>query len=321
VKSSLLAGALLASTFVGCGGGVDLCDQRVAGQVRTYLRTIDIAAVNPAGKKGGVHNEVTTRETAAEVLRGGDTTLDVSFERILFRIFGEGPDPMVTMDTGAAPSALETVAVPSTQEEKLAHRVAPFRHVIGGVASVEVKKTRLVFGVTRAEELGKRVLDKLPPGDDRREAYEQYAWQNWVANLLKPAIVVQAEGMTVGKDIHFQDMRTLPETALTGGYMYYVGTCRLAKVEAGIARLELEAEVFLDPPKGMPPWPRGVAERRNFLRLSKGVCRAWAKVEVETGILLEDEHVTDLDLTFIKPDGKGEVAIPQKVTLRSKLVR
>jgi uncharacterized protein YfaP (DUF2135 family) len=53
----------------------------------------------------------------------------------------------------------------------------------------------------------------------------------------------------------------------------------------------------------------------------KGTCKAWAKIRIETGVLEEDEHVTDLDLHFIKPDGTGEVAIPTKVTQRSKLAK
>ena len=33
------------------------------------------------------------------------------------------------------------------------------------------------------------------------------------------------------------------------------------EVKDGVARVTMEAEVFLDPPPGMPPWPKAVAPR------------------------------------------------------------
>ncbi len=120
----------------------------------------------------------------------------------------------------------------------------------------------------------------------------------------------------------FFDFRSLPESTGTGGRMYYEGTYGLAKVEEGIARMEMEAVVTLDPPSpDIPGWPEAMAPRRKFLHLKKGSCRAWERIRVDTGVVLESEHETTLDLAFVRPDGKGEVPIPTKVVQRAKLLR
>ena len=317
-----LAGALLASALLGCGGGVDVSYRRTTGEVRSYVRTLDVQGANPSGVQGRVRQEVSTRETAVEVQRGEQATVRVELQRFLMEVFrGEGKEPVLRMDTRIPEDPKAPVKEPETEAEKFAWAIGPLRQVAGCSIEVDQQFTGKILRFDGVEALQKKVLDSVPEGDARRPTLERMPWTLWLANLLAPAIGVPGRGMTLGADLKFADMRTLPETTGTGGYMYYAGNYRLAKVEAGVARLEMEADVFLDPLKGMPPWPKAMAPRRNFLRLQKGACKGWARIDVETGVLEEDEHVTELDLYFVKPDGKGEVAIPTKVTLRSKLVR
>lgn len=322
VKSPLLAGALLVFALPGCGGGVDVTYRRATGEVRSYVRTLEIEGTNPSGTEGRVREEVATRETAVEVQRGAQATLQVDIERIVVEVFrGDGKEPVLRMDSRIPEVPLPAGKEPETEAEKFALVTAPLRRVAGSRVEADQQFNGKILRFGGIEELRMRVLESVPEGDPRRARTEQTSWELWLAQRLACAVGVPSRSMKPGVDVHFLDMRTLPDTTGTGGYLYYAGNCRLAGVVDGVARLEMDAEVFLDPLKGMPPWPRGMAERRNFLRLRKGLCKAWAKVEVETGLLLEDEHVTDLDLVFLRPGGKGEMAIPQKVTQRSKLVR
>lgn len=322
MKPAPLAGFLLASALLGCGGGVDATYRRKQGEVRTYLRTLELEGTNPSGTAGRVREEVVTRETAVEVQRSSQATLQVDVERILVEVFrGEGKEPVLRMDTRTPEVLPPAGKEPETEAEKFALSTGPLRRVAGGQVEADVQFSGKILGFRGVEGLRKKVLESIPEGDPRRPLAEHFSWELWFAQRLAGALCVPSRSMKLGVDVRFLDMRTLPETAGTGGYLYYAGNCRLASVKEGVARLEMDAEVFLDPLKGMPPWPRGMAERRNYLRLGKGTCKAWARIETETGVLLEDEHVTDLDLFFLPPGGKPEMAIPQRITQRSKLVR
>jgi hypothetical protein len=309
---------VLAVVLVGCGGGVDVTYRRAQGEVRTYVRSYDVEGSNPNGVQARVRQEVRTKETALEVLRGEQATVQVDLERIVVELFRGGPEALLRMDTDLPPPPEKT---PETEAEKFAWSVGPLRHVAGSRVEADQAFTGRILEFGGVDDLRKKVLAALPEGDARREFMERMPWEMWLANLLAPAIGVPARGMKVGAEVPIADMRTLPETTGTGGFLYYTGTCRLVKVEEGLARLEMESKVHLDPQGSMPPWPPAMAERRKFLRLKEGVARAWATVRVETGALEEEEHVTELDLHFLKPGGKGEVPIPTKITLRSKLVR
>lgn len=321
MKSLPLAALLLASALPACGDGVDVSYRRAEGEVRSYVRTLDVEGGNPSGVKGRVRQEVATKETAVDVQRGRQATVEVEIRRIAMEVFrGDGAEPVLRMDSSVAPDAKAAAKTPETEAEKFEWAVSPMRFAAGGVVDMEQQFTGKIVQFGGVEDLQKRIRDALPEGDRRREVVDQFPWKFWLANLLAPAIGLPEGGMTPGADMKSWDMRTLPETTGTRGFMYYAQTYRLAKVEAGLARVEMEAEVSLDPPKGMPPWPKDVAARRAFLRLKSGACRAWAMVRVETGVLEEEEHVTDLDLHFVKPDGSGEIPIPTKVTLRTKRV-
>lgn len=322
MKPSSLAGLLLAgSLLAGCDGGVDVSYRRAKGEVRNYVRTLEVDGGNPSGVTGRVRQEVATKETALDVQRGMQASVEVEIRHIVMEVFrGEGAAPILRMDSRVPPDPQAAVKEPATEAEKFEWAVSPMRFAAGGLVDMDQQFTGKIIGFGEVEGLQKRIRDALPAGDKRREVVDQFPWKFWLANLLSPAIGLPANGMDVGADTKSFDMRTLPETTGTRGFMYYAQTCRLAKVEAGVARVEMEAAVSLDPPKGMPSWPKDVAARRNFLRLKSGACKAWARVVVETGVLEEEEHVTDLDLHFVKPDGSGEVPIPTKVTLRTKRV-
>ena len=318
--SSLAARLLVAALLSGCGGGVDVSYRRAKGEVRRYVRTMEVDGTNPSGIRGRVRQTVGTKETALEVVRGEQAAVQVDIEHLAMEVFGDAPEPLLRVDSRVPPDPKAPVKPPETDAEKFEWRVGPLRLVAGARIDMEQQFTGKILAFSGVEEMGKKVHDALPEGDQRREVLAQFPWKLWLANLMAPAIGLPARGMAIGADQKAWDMRTLPETTGTGGYMYYALTYRLAKVEAGVARLELEADISLDPPKGMSPWPTSLASRRPFLRLKSGACKAWARVVVETGVLEEEEHVTDLDLHFIKPDGSGEVPIPTKVTLRTKRV-
>jgi hypothetical protein len=290
--------------------------------VGAYVRTYEVEGTNPNGVAGRVRQVVSTKETAVEVQRGEQATVQVALETFVIEVFrGDKAEPVLRIDSRTPPETKTPAKTPETEVEKFEWMVGPLRQVAGCSVEMEQQFSGKILKFDGVEDLQKKVRESVPEGDPRRDTFDQFPWKLWLANLMAPAIGLPGRGMTVGADMKAGDMRTLPESTGTGGYMYYAQTYRLAKVEAGVARVEMDGEVFLDPLKGMPPWPKAIASRRNFLRLKSGTCKAWAKVQVETGILEEEEHVTDLDLHFVKPDGTGEVAIPTRITLRSKLVR
>jgi hypothetical protein len=318
-----LASLLLLAALPGCGDSVDVAYRREAGVARNYVRSFDTEGTNPSGVAGRVRQEVSTTETALEVVRGDYATVEVKLDRIVAEVFrGGAAEPVLRMDTASPEPRGDPPAEPATEEEKFAYFLAPMRWLAGARVEVDVKESGKVLRVRGADEIRKGISGHYPEGDARRNVADKMPWEFWCANLMVPGVLVAARGMSAGKDLKFLDIRTLPETTGTGGIMYYAGTFRVAKVEAGVARLEMEGKVTLDPPSpDMPPWPAALASRRHLLRLNAGTCRAWAKIRVETGLLEEDEHVTDLDLHFVKPDGTGEVPIPTKVTQKSKLVK
>jgi hypothetical protein len=322
VRTSSLAGVLVVSVLAGCDGGVDVTYRRTTGEVREYVRTLDVEGANPSGVRGRVRQEVTTRETAVEVRRREMATVQVEVKRILVEVFRDGPEPLLKMDSDVPEDPAVAGKAPETEAEKFAYFLSPLRFLAGAKVDLEQMNTGQVVRPSGVDEVKKRILAALPEGDARRGMAEGFPWGTWFLGVLRPALCVPRNGAKEGEKVKFVDQRTLPETVGTGGFMYYAGTSWLGKVENGKARMEMEAEVFLDPVgPSLQPWPRELAPRRRFLRLQKGTCRAWARIDVETGVLEEDEHVTDLDLHFLPPGDKPEVAIPTKVTLRSKRVK
>ncbi len=321
-RVALLACLLLIAALHGCGDSVDVSFRRATGETRTYRRSVEIDGVNPAsGVKARVRQELTTTEKAVEVIDGDRATLQVTVDRVVMEFFRDGPEPVASFDTAKDEPPKVPEKKPETDAEMFAYMAGPLRYLPTGRIEVDVKPSGKVVRVVGGEDLRKSVLDHLAPDDPRRPIAEKYSWEALVVNLLRPAVCVPERGASVGESTRFLDMRSLPESTGTGGILYYSGTCRLAKVEGGLARMEMESEVLLDPPSpDLPPWPRAMAERRKYLRLKKGTCRAWASIRIDTGAMEEDDHVTDLDLYFLKPDGKGEVAIPTKVIQRSVLV-
>jgi hypothetical protein len=317
-----IALAALLAALHGCGDGVDVSIRRATGEARTYARSVEIQGVNPVNEiKGRVREEVTTTEKAVEVIEGDRATLQVTVDRVVMQFFHEGPEPVATLDSAKDEPPKGPVKKPETEAEMYLYRAMPMRYLAGGRVEVDVKPSGRILRVVGGDDLRKAVLDHLGADDPRRAVAEKVPWESLITNLLRPALLVPERGAAVGDSGKFYDMRTLPESTGTGGFMYYAGTWRFAKVENGIARMETEAEVSLDPPSpDVQPWPRAMAERRKFLRLQKGTCRAWARIRVDTGVVEEEEHLTELDLHFVRPDGKGEVPIPTKVIQRSKLV-
>jgi hypothetical protein len=318
----VLVPLFLLAALPACSDRVDVAYKRKTGEVRKYVRSLEAEGVNPSGTRGRARQEVHTTETTLEVIPGEQATVRIHVDRIVMEVYrGGAPDPVLRMDTGSAEGQREPAVPPVTEEDKFAYFLSPLRYVVGGDVEMDQRASGKILKMQGVEGLRKRMLEKVPEGDPRREVVQKFSWELWLTNLVNPAVNTPPGGLAVGKDVRFQDIRTLPETTGTGGYMYYSGAFRLAKVEDGAARMEMEATVTLDPPApGMPPWPTALAARRRFLRLVSGSCKGWARIRVDTGVLEEDEHVTDLDLHFRKPEGGGEVAIPTKVTQRTKRV-
>jgi hypothetical protein len=171
------------------------------------------------------------------------------------------------------------------------------------------------------ESLRAAMSEGRPAEDPFRRAVDQIVNTASLHHLLRPHLVVGERSLSPGEKRAFQDMGFLPESVGGVGYAYYKGTYELKEVVDGVARVEMEAEVSLDPYPGMPPWPAAAAEFRNRLRLVRGTCRAWARVEPATGRLLEDEHLTELDLRISPEAGAAEVPLPTRKIRRLKLLR
>jgi hypothetical protein len=202
----------------------------------------------------------------------------------------------------------------------LARALAPLHHLAGGAVEPTQFPSGLIERFEGVDALKAKLLKDGPDDPLYKRGCEGIAHHVFLDNLLKPAIVMPQEGFSKGVVLQFQDLRLLPVTAGVPGYLYAKGTYHLAEAKDGLARVEMSGDCSLDPFERMPPWPKSAQAGRARLRLQKGTCKAWATVRVETGVLEESEHVTDLDLVFLRPDGKGEIPIPVKVTLKVKRI-
>ena len=309
----------LSGAAVACGGE-DVTYRRREGEVLTCLRTLELESRNPAGNEGRVRQEVTTRETAVEVIPRERMTTEVLIERVVIEVFRGGKDPVVRMDSKEEPGPSPAAPGAGKAAERFEAFVRPLRHLAGSRVEVSQRPSGIIVKIDGVDALRDRLLAAIPEGDPTRPVAEKMSWGFWLTNLCRPAVTVPERPASTGVDSEFLDMRTLPETVGVQGFAYFRGKYRLAEVKDGVARLTMEGEASLDPAPRQQPWRPEWVPGRNRLRLQRGVCRGWARIRVEDGRLLEDEHVTDLDLRFVRPDGSGEVPIPQKVTQRTKLV-
>ena len=315
-ESSLLV-PLLALVLAGCGGS-DVTLRWTPGEQRIYLRTEQSEGRAPDGTERAATMEITTTETAVEVIPGTSVTQKVVFDRLAGE-FRRGADrPVLRYDSGKPLDA-----PPDGDPE-----AAAFLRSRAGILALAGKSLEatwhpsgkfLKFG--GLEEMRAAMAAGRPADHPMHAEAARIASDQVMHHLLRSHLVVGEPSLKVGEPRHFQDMGYLPESVGLVAFMYYRGTFELKSVEEGVARVEMEAEVGIDPLPGMPAWPAAIAEFRNRLRLVRGTCRGWARIEVATGRLLEDEHVTELDLHVTLPDGKGEVPIPAKATRRLKLIR
>ena len=293
------------------------------GEVRTYLRTLEVEGSNPRGTVGRILQEITWRQTTLEVIPRERTTTKYLIERVRIEIARPGKDGVLRLDTAEA-AQKEPAPGPGQRpgdEDSFLRHAAPFRRMVGASAEIVQFPSGKVDRIDGIDAFRKHMTEGLAADAPLRKVVEQLPWAFWIASMVSPAIGVPDRGMSVGQEIQFQDMRILPETVQVPGFLYYRGSARFAEAKDGIARFEMQGEVSLDPPSGMPPWPPAFAPGRPRLRLQRGSCKASARIAVETGCLEEDEHVTDLDLQFVKPDGTGGIPVPTKITMRTKLVR
>ena len=231
----------------------------------------------------------------------------------------EGTERVLRFDS-AAPLPKEPPPAPLPGEAFFDRGTAPLRALAGADFEVVREPTGMITRFDGLDALKERLTKGIDPADPLRGGIDRILSFGSLRYMLTPAIVVPAKRLQPGEEESFLDLRPLPDTVGLAGYLYYRGTYRIAEVKDGAARLEMKAEVTLDPPAGMPSWPAGTEKGRVRLRLAKGECRAWARIETASGRLLADEHATDLDLYFVRPDGKGEVPIPTKVVQGTKTV-
>ena len=319
-REALLPLPLLALVLVGCGGE-DVSFRWAPGEARTYLRTELSEGRSPDGLDRSATLEFTTTETAVEVIPGTSATLRVVFDRVAGEVHRGGGKPVLRYD-----SAAPLPAPPEGDAEAAAilRSRAPLLALVGKSIEGTWKPSGLFekdVGFEGLEEMRAAMTAGRPADHPMHKAVEQIASVPSLHHLLRPHLVVGESSLEIGQPRKFQDMGFLPENVGGIGFFYAAGTYTLKSVEEGVARVELEAEAGIDPLPGMPPWPPALAELRNRLRLVRGTCRGFARIEVATGRLLEDEHVMELDLHFTRPDGKGEVPVPCKATRRLKLIK
>lgn len=312
LAAASLAGCLVAASLVGCGGET-ISNRREEGEVRSYLRTVLVEGRGPTGSGGAFRSEVTTKETTVEVFPGERIVSEALFERIRIELRMEGEAAPQVFDSKDPPPAADAPVTPFSQ------RTAPFRRLAGAKVTMRQKPTGKLEGFEGVEALRERMLEGVGEGDPVRPGIERLVTPASLEYMLRPNLLVPDGTMSVGDTLEIQDIRPMPETAGTPGLLYLKGRFRLAEVKDGKARVEVEGEVSLDPGPKMPPWPPAYAKYRGRLRLERGVFKGWARIALEKGVLEEDEHRTELSLFYVKPDGSGELAIPQTVTQSTKL--
>lgn len=283
------------------------------GEVRTYVRTVTVTGSHPSGGAGTMRSETTTRETVLEALPRKGVTTEVAFDRIRVDVTREG-DPEVQSFDSSAPAPEGEAA-----ETPFAVRTAPLRLLAGSKVVLRRKPTGMVEAFEGVEALRERMLAGLPGGDPLRPAVERLLSFGSLRYMLTPNLLVPDAPLAVDDPGQFQDIRPLPETTGSPGLLYFRGTFRLKEVKDGVARMEIDASVSLDPAPGMPSWPPAMAPFRNRLRLGRGVCSGWARISLDGGLLLEDEHTTELDLFAVPPDGSTEIPIPTRVVQATRL--
>ena len=317
-RAPSLARPLLALLLAGCGGE-DCSFRWEPGEVRTYLRTEEAEGRAPDGSERSARLEFTTTETAVEVVPGTSHTLRVAFDRVAGEARRGGDRPVLRYDSAGPPPA--PPADDDEEAKTFLRSRAPILALAGKGLEGSWRPSGLFVEFEGLEALRAAMTEGKPEGHPFHRAVEQIVSVPSLHHLLRPHLVVGETSLRAGEARPFQDVGFLPESVGGFGFVYYRGTYRLKGVEDGVARVELEAEAALDPLPGMPPWPAAAAELRNRLRLVRGTCRGFARIETATGRLLEDEHVTELDLHFTRPDGGGEVPIPSKATRRLRLLR
>ncbi len=283
--------------------------------MRTYVHRVLVEGAHPGGSKGTFLSEVTTRETCVEALPRVSYASEVLFERLRIELRRSGEEGADVFDSAAPPPSGAAAETP------FARRTAPHRLLAGSKITMVQRPSGLVERVEGVESLRERMCRDLAPEDPVRGGIERLLGLGSLRYLVGPNILVPEHPASKGEERLFQDIRPLPETTGFPGLLYIRGKARFAGVEDGVARIEIEAEATLDPGPNMPPWPPAMAANRNRLRLQRGVCTGWARISVEKGVLLEDEHRTVLDLHFVKPDGTGEVPLPTTVTQSTKLLK
>jgi hypothetical protein len=267
------------------------------------------------GTSGILRTEITTKETAVEAIPRGLTTTKVEFERVVVELHPAGSDRTVRIDSAdARPEAGEAPG----EESPFRKGTRPLRSLVGCAIEVVQKPSGMIERVDGLDAAKERLEKGLAADDPRRQGIERVLSPGSLRFMLSPLMIVPEQRLGVGEEQHFQDIRPLPDTVGLPGFLYFRGTYRLVEVKDGVARLEMKADTSLDPSGTLPPWPPAAAAGRNRLRLERGACKAWSRITVETGRLEEDEHVTDLDLFYVKPDGSGEIPMPTKVTQRTK---
>ncbi len=267
---------------------------------------------HPSGAGGTFLSEVTTKETCVEAVPRRSFASDVLFERIRIELRKEGAEGAEIFDTATPP-------VEGAPETPFSRRTRPYRLLAGSRITMVQRPSGLVESVEGVEAVRTRMCEGVAEADPLRAEIERLLGLGSLRYMIGPNVLSFEKPVPAGEAHAFQDIRPLPVTTGVPGLMYYRGEVKLAEVKDGVARIEVTAEVSLDPGANMPPWPPAMAPFRNQLRLQRGVCRGFARISVEKGTLLEDEHRTELDLFFVKPDGTGETPIPTTVTQSTKL--
>lgn len=241
------------------------------------------------------------------------TTLKLVYDRVELEMRRGGTDRVLRLDTKEPVAEKDPKA--ADENSTFQRRSSALRALVGRSFEIVQLPSGMIERFDGLDRLKETLLKEGPDEPYYKRGVEGSLHTAYLVDTFRPGIVMPDAGMSLGDTLHFQDYNLLPEP-ITGlpGLLYLKGTYKLAGVEEGIARVEMEGDASLDPYGSMHPWPEQMRAGRKRLHLVKGSVKAWVKVRAETGVLEEAERVTDLDLYFVKPDGSGEIPIPLKVT-------
>ncbi len=306
---------LLAPLLAACGGGTDLSYRWKEGEARAYRYVLEGKGARWSGEPVEFSTEMTTREATESELPGvSQNRVRIEGIRCALSLPGMPAGEALRFDTSDPKASEEAMRNPD-----YGPMVEVFKQMVGGEVYPRMQPSGHCSRLDGLDRLQERMFEGLPADSPLRGRFAAYSDEPNLRSQFEALLLVPAHPVAAGETWPYKRIGPLPQTLALPGFLYYVGTSRVAEVKDGVARVDMEGEVSLDPPEGAPRPARSQAldQTRAMLRLGKGTCRGFAKIRLEDGRLEDSELVTDLDLYWVKLGGAGEVPIGSHVVQRT----